>query len=90
MEFFGILLLTFLCLMTLIYICKLYFKNNEYIIEEDMTPEDLEILHQHINNINNVAVNYNPNNNMELTNELPPKYEEIQNEPPNYQSSNSS
>ena len=76
--------------MTLIYICKLYLRKNEYIIEEDMTQEDLQILQQHIDNINNVAVNYNPRNTREQNNEIPPKYEDINKLPPNYQSSNSS
>lgn len=91
MDFFGILLLTFLGFMTLIYIFKYCINKNQYVVEEEITPEDLEVLQQHINNINNVAVNYNPRNNREQSHhELPPKYEDIQNDPPNYPSSNSS
>ena len=97
MDFFGILLLAFLGILTLVYLCKYLFGKTEYIVEEEITPEDLEMLQHHINNINNVAVNYNPgtainqrtieNNSREE--EIPPKYEDI-NLPPNYQQSNSS
>lgn len=88
MEFLEILLLTFLGFMTLIYIFKYCIRKSEYIVEEEITPEDIEILQQHINNI---TVNYNPRNIREQSPpELPPKYEDIQNTPPNYPSLNSS
>ena len=101
MDFFGILLLTFLGLITLIYLCKCFFRREEYIVDDEITPEDFQFLQQHIDNINNVAINYNPNprlynnniisrNNTTPEIETPPKYEDIQNEPPNYPSSNSS
>ena len=89
MDFLGILLLTFLCLMALIYMCKHYFRNGEYIVEEEISQEDFEILQAHINNINNVSVNFNPNSR-ESNHEMPPKYEDIQNEPPSYPPLNSS
>lgn len=99
MDFFGILLLSFLGILTLVYLCKYLFGKTEYIVEEEITPEDLEMLQHHINNINSVAVNYNPGTNVNVnqriiennlsSEEVPPKYEDI-NLPPNYQQSNSS
>ena len=79
---FGILLLIFLGIIILIYLYKCYLKKNEYVIDDEITPEDFQFIQQHIDNINNVAVNYNPRNSIEL----PPKYEDIQNDLPNYPS----
>jgi hypothetical protein len=88
MDFLGYLLLTCFILSILVYLCKKYFKTEEYTLEEENTPEDLEFLQHHINNINNVAVNYNPRTNTD-ENEVPPKYEDI-NTTPNYPFLNSS
>ena len=83
MDFFFILLIILLSLLGIIYIIKncCGYTTHTYEIEPENLEDEMEVAQRYINIINN----YNPRSREDV----PPKYEDIE-QPPNYQQSNSS